>query len=52
MKKRNIKSLNLNKKYISSFETESIKGGAIQASGAETCGGQTSSYPPTRTCQK
>ncbi len=50
MKKKNLKSLNLNKNYISNFETEDIKGGAMY-SGVQTCGGQTSSYPPSVSCQ-
>ncbi len=51
MRKKNLKTLNLNKKHISTFKTEEIRGGAF-ASGAETCGGLTSSYPPSRTCQR
>lgn len=42
MKKRNIKSLVLNKKPISNFEAVEVTGGA---SGHQSCGGQTSSYP-------
>ncbi|XLS27409.1 hypothetical protein ACJD0Z_09390 [Flavobacteriaceae bacterium M23B6Z8] len=50
MKRKSLKSLSLNKKYVSSFETNQVSGGAYLASGAETCGGQTSSYPPTVSC--
>jgi hypothetical protein len=48
MKKRSLTSLRLNKTPISNFKAVEITGG----SGAETCGGQTSSYPTSfRECQ-
>lgn len=50
MKKKHLKSLGLNKKYVSRFDTNQLTGGNYLASGVETCGGQTSSYPPTVSC--
>jgi hypothetical protein len=51
MKKRELNSLRLNKVSILSFEIENVKGGLVplKASGYQTCGGQTSSYPTTVT---
>ncbi|MEM6720232.1 MAG: hypothetical protein AAF611_12980 [Bacteroidota bacterium] len=49
MKKRNFETLKLNKKSISNFKAVEVTGGG---SGAETCGGQTSSYPTSfRECK-
>jgi len=49
MKRSNLTLLKLNKKSISNFKVLEVTGGA---SGAETCGGQTSSYPTSfRECR-